>query len=130
MLFFHFRVVSIATVFVNKTLLSSQTVALEAPLFITWFQCIVSFTICSLLSKSGGIPGVFVFPKGSPYQIETVRKVSFCLFSYTKKNYYFLKHSNLAIHFLQNFCKLFPFHTLCYKLTLFSSNSRFFDASM
>ncbi|KAG6461734.1 hypothetical protein O3G_MSEX012823 [Manduca sexta] len=68
-------IVSIATVFVNKTLLSSQSVALEAPLFITWFQCVVSFTICYSLSKSGGIPKVFTFPSGTPWNIEVVRKV-------------------------------------------------------
>ncbi|XP_021182709.3 GDP-fucose transporter 1 [Helicoverpa armigera] len=68
-------VVSIATVFVNKALLSSQAVALEAPLFITWFQCIVSFSICHTLSRSGGIPGVFAFPKGSPWKMDVMRKV-------------------------------------------------------
>ncbi|XP_047022993.1 GDP-fucose transporter 1 [Helicoverpa zea] len=68
-------VVSIATVFVNKALLSSQAVALEAPLFITWFQCIVSFSICYTLSRSGGIPGVFAFPKGSPWKMDVMRKV-------------------------------------------------------
>ncbi|XP_063823616.1 GDP-fucose transporter 1 [Ostrinia nubilalis] len=68
-------IVSIATVFVNKSLLSSQTVALEAPLFITWFQCIVSFTICCTLSNTGGIPGIFVFPKGTPWSITVVRQV-------------------------------------------------------
>ncbi|CAG4940120.1 unnamed protein product [Colias eurytheme] len=68
-------IVSIATVFVNKSLLSGQDVALEAPLFITWFQCIVSFTICFTLSKTGGIPGVFKFPKGTPWNIEIMWKV-------------------------------------------------------
>ncbi|KAL0839325.1 hypothetical protein ABMA28_016064 [Loxostege sticticalis] len=68
-------VVSIATVFVNKSLLSSQKVALEAPLFITWFQCVVSFTICFTLSTTGGIPGIFVFPKGTPWSIEVIRRV-------------------------------------------------------
>ncbi|XP_013141709.1 PREDICTED: GDP-fucose transporter 1 [Papilio polytes] len=68
-------VVSIATVFVNKTLLSSDSVSLDAPLFITWFQCVVSFTICFTLSKTGGIPGVFNFPKGSPWNLEVVKKV-------------------------------------------------------
>ncbi|CAH0717431.1 unnamed protein product, partial [Brenthis ino] len=68
-------VISIATVFVNKSLLSSQTVALEAPLFITWFQCIVSFTICFTLSRTGGIPGIFSFPKGTPWSKEVVGKV-------------------------------------------------------
>ncbi|CAG9791784.1 unnamed protein product [Diatraea saccharalis] len=68
-------IVSITTVFVNKALLSSDTVALEAPLFITWFQCIVSFTICFTLSQTNGIPGIFKFPKGSPWNIEIVKKV-------------------------------------------------------
>ncbi|XP_059059980.1 GDP-fucose transporter 1 [Achroia grisella] len=68
-------IVSIATVFVNKTLLSGQSVSLEAPLFITWFQCIVSFTICYTLSNTGGIPGLFNFPKGTPWNIDVVRKV-------------------------------------------------------
>lgn len=68
-------VVSIATVFVNKTLLSSQEVALEAPLFITWFQCIVSFSICYSLSRTGGIPGVFTFPKGTPWNVDVMKRV-------------------------------------------------------
>ncbi|XP_053600286.1 GDP-fucose transporter 1 [Plodia interpunctella] len=68
-------IVSITTVFVNKTLLSSKSVALEAPLFITWFQCIVSFSICFILSKTKGIPGVFDFPKGSPWSIDVFKKV-------------------------------------------------------
>ncbi|KAM3968152.1 GDP-fucose transporter nac [Aphomia sociella] len=68
-------IVSIATVFVNKSLLSGQSVALEAPLFITWFQCIVSFSLCFTLSNTGGIPGVFNFPKGTPWNTEVVRKV-------------------------------------------------------
>ncbi|XP_047519193.1 GDP-fucose transporter 1 [Pieris napi] len=68
-------VVSIATVFVNKSLLSGQTVALEAPLFITWFQCVVSFTICFSLSRTGGIPGIFKFPQGTPWNLEVAWKV-------------------------------------------------------
>ncbi|RVE41874.1 hypothetical protein evm_013482 [Chilo suppressalis] len=68
-------IVSITTVFVNKALLSSDSVALEAPLFITWFQCIVSFTICFTLSQTNGIPGIFKFPKGTPWNIDIVRKV-------------------------------------------------------
>ncbi|CAH0397359.1 unnamed protein product [Chilo suppressalis] len=68
-------IVSITTVFVNKALLSSDSVALEAPLSITWFQCIVSFTICFTLSQTNGIPGIFKFPKGTPWNIDIVRKV-------------------------------------------------------
>lgn len=66
---------SITTVFVNKALLSSQEVALEAPLFITWFQCIVSFSICYTLSRFGGIPGLFAFPKGTPWKLDVMRRV-------------------------------------------------------
>lgn len=40
---------SIVTVFVNKALLSGDTVKLDAPLFVTWIQCIVSVVICLLL---------------------------------------------------------------------------------
>ncbi|CAK1551587.1 unnamed protein product [Leptosia nina] len=68
-------IVSIATVFVNKSLLSGQEVALDAPLFITWFQCIVSFTICFSLSRTGGIPGIFKFPKGTPWNLDIMWKV-------------------------------------------------------
>ncbi|CAD6199079.1 unnamed protein product [Caenorhabditis auriculariae] len=42
---------SIGTVFVNKYLLSSNALKLNAPLFITWFQCLVSVFICIILSK-------------------------------------------------------------------------------
>lgn len=35
-------IISITTVFVNKILLSSNLVQFDAPLFITWFQCLVS----------------------------------------------------------------------------------------
>ncbi|XP_072941692.1 GDP-fucose transporter 1 [Epargyreus clarus] len=66
-------IVSITTVFVNKALFSGQS--LEAPLFITWFQCIVSFTICFTMSRTGGIPGVFNFPKGTPWNSEAIVKV-------------------------------------------------------
>lgn len=71
-----FRIVSIATVFVNKSLLSGQSVHLEAPLFITWFQCIISFIICFTLSSTGGISGVFNFPKGTPWCRDVARNVS------------------------------------------------------
>ncbi|KAJ0179160.1 hypothetical protein K1T71_004872 [Dendrolimus kikuchii] len=68
-------IVSIVTVFVNKRLLSSKEVALEAPLFITWFQCVVSFLICFAFSSTGGIPKVFAFPKGTPWNVDACKKV-------------------------------------------------------
>lgn len=47
--FVFYRFVSIITVFVNKALLSGDDVKLDAPLFVTWVQCIVSVVICLLL---------------------------------------------------------------------------------
>ena len=45
------RFVSITLVFVNKTLLSGGS-SLNAPLFITWYQCAVSNTKLSALANS------------------------------------------------------------------------------
>ncbi|ELT95609.1 hypothetical protein CAPTEDRAFT_180321 [Capitella teleta] len=43
-------VVSITLVFLNKYLLSSPDLKLDAPLFVTWFQCVVSVALCVILS--------------------------------------------------------------------------------
>ncbi|CAF4254266.1 unnamed protein product, partial [Rotaria sp. Silwood2] len=43
--------VSITMVFLNKYLLSSDNVKLDAPLFITWYQCVVTVGICALLGN-------------------------------------------------------------------------------
>mmetsp|Transcript_27010 Transcript_27010/g.25877 ORF Transcript_27010/g.25877 Transcript_27010/m.25877 type:complete len:380 (-) Transcript_27010:252-1391(-) len=43
-------VVSISMVYLNKALMSGN---LEAPLFVTWFQCIVTAVICWLAGKCG-----------------------------------------------------------------------------
>jgi solute carrier family 35 (GDP-fucose transporter), member C1 len=71
-----FRVVSILTVFVNKALLSSKSVNLEAPLFVTWYQCLFSATICFTMSKlADTFPKHIWFPKGNPWNWETFIKV-------------------------------------------------------
>jgi len=57
-------VVSISMVFLNKYLLSSDDLKLDAPLFVTWYQAVVSVTLCAflgLLSKAA--PNVFSFPE-------------------------------------------------------------------
>lgn len=72
-----FRFVSILTVFVNKHLLSSDSVKLEAPLFVTWFQCVISALICFIISRISKVyPSVIKFPEGNPLDIDTFRKVS------------------------------------------------------
>ncbi|XP_037816088.1 GDP-fucose transporter 1 [Lucilia sericata] len=68
--------ISILTVFVNKHLLSSDSVKLEAPLFVTWFQCVVSAIICFVMSRLGKqYPNVISFPEGNPLDIDTFRKI-------------------------------------------------------
>ncbi|KAH8416688.1 hypothetical protein KR222_007072 [Zaprionus bogoriensis] len=67
---------SILTVFVNKHLLSSDTVNLGAPLFMSWYQCVVSTCICYGMSRlSRKYPSVFSFPEGNPLDIDTFRKL-------------------------------------------------------
>jgi len=43
--------VSISMVYLNKVLMSSENVSISAPLFITWFQCLVTTFICYLAGK-------------------------------------------------------------------------------
>lgn len=60
-------------VFVNKALLSSD---LNAPLFITWFQCITTVFICLFLKFLSNIfPQHFSFPEGSPFSYQIAIKV-------------------------------------------------------
>lgn len=57
-------VVSISMVFLNKYLLSSDDLKLDAPLFVTWYQCVVTVAICVLLSYMSKIfPDYVSFPK-------------------------------------------------------------------
>lgn len=43
--------VSISMVYLNKILMSSEAVSIDAPLFITWFQCVVTALICWFAGK-------------------------------------------------------------------------------
>jgi len=43
--------VSISMVYLNKVLMSSESVSIDAPLFITWFQCVVTAIICWIAGK-------------------------------------------------------------------------------
>jgi hypothetical protein len=44
-------VVSISMVYLNKLLLSSSDASIAAPLFVTWFQCVVTCIIVYLLGE-------------------------------------------------------------------------------
>lgn len=100
-------IISISTVFVNKTLLSSTTINLNAPLFVTWTQCVISTLICIGLSViSDFFPNIVQFPKSTPFASETIKNVlplsflfilmigfnNLCL-TYVGVSFYFLSRS-------------------------------------
>ncbi|XP_055684722.1 GDP-fucose transporter 1 [Lutzomyia longipalpis] len=69
-------IISMLTVFINKTLLSSDIFSLEAPLFITWSQCVVSAGICFTLSRLSRIfPNAIYFPEGNPLNVVTIKNI-------------------------------------------------------
>lgn len=43
--------VSISMVYLNKVLMSSEGISISAPLFVTWFQCVVTAIICWAAGK-------------------------------------------------------------------------------
>jgi GDP-fucose transporter C1 len=56
-------IISISMVFVNKYILSDSSVHLNAPLFVTFYQCIISALICLLMSLLSKVnPNLFTFP--------------------------------------------------------------------
>ena len=58
--------ISLSMVFTNKALLSNPN-TIQAPLFVTWFQCVVTVIICAVLGEIGhrSAPGTFFtqFPR-------------------------------------------------------------------
>ena len=46
-------VISISMVYVNKMLMSDTSVSINAPLFVTWYQCFVTCLICYLCGSLG-----------------------------------------------------------------------------
>jgi len=68
-------IVSISMVFLNKYLLSSDSINLDAPLFITWTQCVVAVVFLYLLGELGKVrPELRIFP---PFEVklEVMKKV-------------------------------------------------------
>jgi len=45
--------VSISMVYLNKMLMSNEGISIDAPLFVTWFQCVVTTGICYLAGLVG-----------------------------------------------------------------------------
>lgn len=60
------RAVSISLVFINKALLSGSTngTTVDAPLFVTWFQCVVTVGLCVALAFGAKFfPNLGKFPQ-------------------------------------------------------------------
>ncbi|KAG6795217.1 GDP-fucose transporter 1 [Apis mellifera caucasica] len=97
-------IISILTIFINKVLLSSHTINLDAPLFITWCQCIISLNICVILSNlSKWFPRYIKFPNGNPYTKETVKKIlplSLLFIGMIATNNLCLKYVDVAFYYI------------------------------
>lgn len=91
-------VVSITTVFVNKILLSSNLVQFDAPLFITWFQCLISVMYY----------GAYHFiqrekPPSSPFDMKIIKAVfplSIVFASMIIFNNLCLKHVDVSFYYI------------------------------
>ncbi|CAD6185341.1 unnamed protein product [Caenorhabditis auriculariae] len=97
---------SIGLVFINKYLLSSDELKLDAPLFVTWYQCLVTVFLCLGLSfLSQTFPKAISFPQMSfdqkisrevlPLSIMFVGMISFnnlCL-KYVGVSFYYVGRS-------------------------------------
>ncbi|XP_073980619.1 GDP-fucose transporter nac [Rhodnius prolixus] len=69
-------IISMATVFVNKSLLSSKIIDLDAPFFVVWFQCLVSVGVCLLMKVLSSLyPKLISFPPGSPFALHSIKLV-------------------------------------------------------
>ncbi|CAH8581113.1 unnamed protein product [Schistosoma curassoni] len=102
--------ISISLVFINKWLLSDKSVSLNAPIFITWFQCAVTAFLCYLTSYLAMLlPSHVKFPQLNfsfktsieilPLSIIFVSMVCFnnlCL-KYLSVSFYFLARSLTTI---------------------------------
>uniref|UniRef100_A0A0N5A6T3 TPT domain-containing protein n=1 Tax=Parastrongyloides trichosuri TaxID=131310 RepID=A0A0N5A6T3_PARTI len=68
-------VTSIGLVFINKYLLSSPELKLNAPLFITWYQCVCTVGFCYLFALLKKLfPNIVKFPEMN-YDIQICRKI-------------------------------------------------------
>ncbi|KAL6737062.1 hypothetical protein Aduo_010736 [Ancylostoma duodenale] len=113
-------VCSIGLVFLNKYLLSSEELKLNAPLFITWFQCVVTVVLCFLLSfLSRSFPNTINFPRMSvdakisrevlPLSIVFVAMISF--------NNLCLKYVGVSFYYIGR-CLTTVFNVICTYLIL------------
>lgn len=95
--------VSISLVFLNKYLLSSKDLQLDAPLFVTWFQCVVTVALCILLSIGARLfPNVISFPefKIEPKIVREVFPLSVIFVAMISANNLCLKYVGVAFYYV------------------------------
>ncbi|CAG9822164.1 unnamed protein product, partial [Phaedon cochleariae] len=101
-LFFFFRVVSISTVFVNKTLLSD--IDLDAPMFIALSQTLITALICYMKkSLSKLFPNKFRFPDVDIwdwYTVKAILPLSLLFTSMIATNNLCLKYASVAYYYI------------------------------
>lgn len=95
--------ISISMVFVNKYLLSSQDLKLNAPLFVTWYQCLVTVILCVVLSVGGQFfPQYVSFPsvKIEPKLMRATLPLSIVFVCMITFNNMCLKHVGVAFYYI------------------------------
>lgn len=95
-------IVSISTVFVNKTLLSELN--LDAPLFIAFYQTVISALICYFVKVLNRLyPDKVRFPESHPFRWETIKNVlplSIMFLSMIITNNLCLKYVSVAFYYI------------------------------
>ncbi|WKY06923.1 hypothetical protein Q1695_006812 [Nippostrongylus brasiliensis] len=111
---------SIGLVFLNKYLLSSESLKLDAPIFVTWYQCVVTIFLCFALSAlSKKLPNAVSFPSMAvdmkisreilPLSVVFVGMIAF--------NNLCLKHVGVSFYYLGR-CLTTVFNVVCTYLIL------------
>ncbi|XP_071545359.1 GDP-fucose transporter 1 isoform X2 [Panulirus ornatus] len=97
--------VSISMVFVNKSLLGGSSMGdKDAPLFVTWFQCLVTVAACLLLSNITKVfPQIIAFPEVGSIDWEKAKKVlplTFMFVAMISMNNLCLKYVGVAFYYV------------------------------
>ena len=101
-------VTSLSLVFLNKTIMAGDITGLDAPLFMSWTQFLVTVIICYLLGKIGSKIKIFSFFPAFEYKMDIAKKVmpltcvfllmiifnNLCL-KYVEVSFYHVKFENI-----------------------------------
>lgn len=93
--------ISISMVFINKYLLSSPDLKFDAPLFITWCQCMVTLGLCFVLAQlAKNYPSLLKFPEFriDPKIVRDILPLSFVFVSMITFNNLCLKNVSISFY--------------------------------